>query len=147
MKAILTLLLFLQAYAGESASAISQQDLIGHWQFYKKIYRGIEMPEPPEATLRLHFEFYPDGTDRLFWWHEGEGDWCERIGKYSLEGQELVDEIVWVNPKNTMECARDPDMQKGRVTRTLISLEKGDLHFHLNLGDETLIYIWRKKIP
>lgn len=128
----------------QSAAAGEQPSVVGHWFYYAKVYRGIEMPEHPEATLRLHFTFDAKGESRLYWWHEGDGDYCERRGKYRLEGAEIVDEVIWVNPQNTRDCALDPDMQPGRVTRTTFDLRGEDLVFHLRLGDEPLLYIWKK---
>ncbi len=119
----------------------------GHWFFYKKVFRGIVMPEPPEATLRLHYSFTADGQSRLWWWHEGENDLCERKGEFRIEGNRIVDKITWVNPKNHRDCRADPDMQAGRTSSTEFSLsQEGDLQIHLSLGDDPLIYVW-KKIP
>lgn len=91
--------------------------------------------------------FFADGTDRLYWWHEGDADFCERRGEYSIELPLLVDKIVWVNPKNTFQCSRDPDMQLGKIARTPTSFSGGDFLLHLPLGDETLTYVWQKIIP
>jgi hypothetical protein len=131
MSLLLTLLLTLSAAAADST-------IVGHWLYYKKIFRDIPMPEPPHAPLRLRFDFFPDGTNRLYWWREGQGDWCERMGKYRLEDGILEDKVTWVNPRNSAECARDPDMQLGRVTRTPVTFVDGDFHLHLHLGDDPL---------
>ncbi len=116
----------------------------GHWFFYKKIFKGTEMPEPPSATLRLHFEFYGDGTNKLYWWHEGENDLCTRWGKYTWDGQWLNDEIVKVDPKNHPSCSRDPDMQLGKISKSPVWIENGELKLLLHIGDDDLIYVWRK---
>lgn len=137
-------LLFLLAGVAFLSSAVAADRPVGKWLFYKKIYRGMEMPEPPEATLRLHFEFAEDGSSRLYWWHEGEGDRCERAGRYTLDGNVIVEEATWVNPKNHPDCARDPDMQTGKVTRTPYEIRGGDLWLTLPFSDESLIYVWRK---
>jgi hypothetical protein len=121
-------------------------EIEGHWQYYLKIFKGNEMPEPPEATLRLHFEFYPDGTNRLYWWHEGEDDLCSRTGRYRLEKGILIDEVIAVDPKNHGNCSRDPDMQLGKISRTPYELKKNQLILHLPFGDDTLLYVW-KRIP
>lgn len=150
--ALLKILLILMALPSlswsQSASQEIPSDLMiqGRWQFYKKIWDGIEMPEPPAATLRLFFEFSENKESRLYWWHEGEGDWCERKGEYSLQEGQLVDTITWVNPKNSRFCSNDPDMQLGRITRTPVSINNGDLWLHLHLGDDPLIFVW-KKLP
>jgi hypothetical protein len=133
---ILTLVLPLQASAEDS--------LVGHWFYFLKIFRGQEMPERPEATLRLHYELYEDGRSHLYWWHEGEGDRCETMGLWSVEEGILVDKVTWVDPRNSMACGSDPDMQMGRVTRTPYSFDKGNLRLHLRLSDDWLIYVWKK---
>jgi hypothetical protein len=57
-----------------------------------------------------------------------------------------VDKVVWVNPKNHFTCSRDPDMQLGRVTRTPFRFVGGDLQLALPLGDDTLIYVWKRVV-
>ena len=153
LSTIKTLLFFLLFVGGLSAQAMGNptERILGKWFFYKKIYQNIEMPEPPEATLRLFFEFFPDGTDHLYWTHVGENDICERKGKYRLTnnstGFTLSDEILWVNPKNSGECSRDPDMQVGRKTNTPASFMGNDFALHLDLGGDPLIYVWKKVLP
>lgn len=127
--------------------SFAEDSLVGHWFYYEKIFQGQPMPEPPEATLRLHFEFYADGTDRLYWWHEGEEDLCSRTGKYRLEKGELVDTVIAVDPDNHPSCGRDPDMQLGKTTRTPYSYVGGDLHLALPFGEDTLVYVWKRMDP
>ncbi len=143
MKNIIAVLIVLGFFTG-TAQALEKEDLVGHWHFYKKIYKGMEMPEPPEATLRLEFEFTADGMNHLYWTHQGDTDICERRGNYFVKDDYLVDEIVWVNPKNSSDCAKDPDMQRGKRTITPISIKNKDLYLYMMLGDDPLIYIWKK---
>jgi hypothetical protein len=124
--------------------AKANPSIVGEWFYYKKIYRGVEMPEPPEATLRLYFSFSENGESRLWYWHEGEKDWCERKGQYQWEDNVLKDKIVWVNPKNSSHCSRDPDMQNGGTSTAPLAVMGEDLWLTVNVGDETLIYIWKK---
>ncbi len=138
------LALLLSIFTFASASEPAPQEIVGHWFFYKKVFRGSEMPEPPEATLRLHFEFYADGTNKLYWWHEGENDLCTRWGKYQWDGKDLVDEITKVDPKNHPSCSRDPDMQLGKISRTPVWIENGDMKLLLHIGDDDLIYVWKR---
>lgn len=118
--------------------------LVGHWFYFKKIYQGREMLEPPEATLRLHYKFFADGTSRLYWWHDGEQDRCEREGRYHLENGTIVEEALNVDPGNHPFCSRDPDMQEGRVTRTRFEMVEGNLHLYLPFADDFLVYVWKK---
>jgi hypothetical protein len=143
MRHFLTLMLATLSYA---APALAEDSIVGHWLYFMKIYQGREIPEGPEATLRLHFEFSADGKSRLYWFHEGDRDHCERRGHYTVENSELVDTVDWVDPANTYGCNQDPDMQDGKLTRTPIGFRNGNLVMQLQLGEEQLFYVW-KKIP
>lgn len=131
-------LLFLLSFSAQA------QPIEGHWFFHKKIYQGQEMPEPPSATLRMHFVFSPPGESTLSWWHEGEEDHCARKAVYSVEGNLLLEEVIWVDPENSSFCAEDPDMQLGKKSRTPFYFYGNDLAIRFYLGDEPLDLIWRK---
>ncbi|MCO5143348.1 MAG: hypothetical protein M9962_09690 [Oligoflexia bacterium] len=118
--------------------------IVGHWFYYKKIYQGQEYPERPSSTLRLHFEFNEDGESHLYWWHEGLGDHCSRKGRFYIENDHIVDEVVWVDPNNTADCAYDPDMQKGRKTKTPYYFILDDLVVRFHIGGEPLDYVWKR---
>lgn len=120
-----------------------QEAPVGHWFYYKKIYQGKEMPEPPHATLRLYYEFRADGTSRLYWWHEGENDLCDREGRYTIEGNVIVEKTTKVDPNNHPSCSRDPDMQEGKTTRIPFRMKSDGLHLYLPFSDDFLIYVWR----
>jgi hypothetical protein len=115
--------------------------LWGRWQFTGYIYGG-EFQPPPNPNLVLTFEFLEDGTNILKWYRKNEKGFCERKGKYSYDGEKLSEEIVWVNPDNSFECWRDPDMMLGRKQITPIKREENHLKMVLPLADETLLYIW-----
>ncbi len=127
-------------------SFAAEESVVGHWQYYKKIFDGQEMPEPPSATLRLHFQFSAEGESKLWWWHEGDTDHCQRKGKYKIEGNLLVDEVTWVDPENTQFCSEDRDMQLGKISRTPFKLADGDLSLELHLNDKPLYMVW-KRLP
>lgn len=127
-----------------ACSLLSSPSVEGRWQFYKKIFKGQEMPEPPSATLRMFYEFTPQGESRLWWWHEGERDHCQRRGKFRVEGETLVDETTWIDPDNTMHCAQDPDMQPGKVSRTPFRFRGPDLSLELHINGEPLEMVWRR---
>lgn len=139
-------LLFLLAPFASAGVNPGTEPVVGHWFFYKKLYQGQEMPEPPGATLRMHFEFLEGGESLLYWWHEGEGDHCKRKGKYYVEDGHIVDEVTWVDPENTMHCSQDPDMHLGRKTRTPYYFYGQDLALRFHLGDEPLDLIWKKMV-
>ncbi len=133
---------FIGALLSGTAEAATPID--GHWFYYKKVYRGQEMPEGPDATLRMHYEFDANGDSHLYWWHEGQDDHCRRRGRFSLEDNQIVDEVVWLDPNNTPFCSQDPDMRLGRKTRTPYYFYGNDLALGFNLGDEKLDLIWKR---
>ncbi len=141
MRLFIYAMAILNLCAGEARAS---EPILGHWFFYKKIYLGHEMPEPPSATLRMHFEFEANGVSVLYWWHEGEGDFCRRRGKYSVQGSMLVDEVIWVDPDNSEKCSDDPDMQLGRKTKTPYYFRGPDLALKFHIGDEELDLVWKK---
>ncbi|MGZ3693945.1 MAG: hypothetical protein ACXWQO_07065 [Bdellovibrionota bacterium] len=138
MKLILMLALFL---IGQGASA--DDSLVGHWGYFMKIYKGQEIPEGPDATLRLRYELEADGSSHLFWWHVGEHDHCQRKGHYHTEENLLVDHTEWVDPENTETCSQDPDMQADKTTKTPFSFKDGNLLTRIQLGEEELFYVWK----
>ncbi len=92
----------------------------------------------------MHYEFSASGESSLYWWHEGEGDFCRRKGTYRLEEGQIVDEVKWLDPKNTSRCGDDLDMRLGRLTRTPYIFYGPDLAIRFHLGDETLDMVWKK---
>ncbi len=135
---LLALLSTLPAHAGDAPS------LVGKWTFYKKVFDGQEMPESPQASLRLHFDFSASGDSSLYWWHEGDTDHCAQKGRYHVEGQTLVDEITWVDPANTVDCSSDPDMQQGRTTRTPFYFRGDDLAIRFQINGDPLDMVWKR---
>lgn len=128
------------------AQAADAPPIVGNWLYYKKIYDGRDIPEGPSATLRLHFDFTADGQSHLYWWHEGDSDHCSRTGKYHLEGENLVEESLVVDPNNTQDCASDPDMQPQDKVTTPISFMGEDLVIRFYLNNDPLDFVW-KKLP
>ncbi len=122
-------------YVGSSDST-----LWGKWKYTGFIYKG-QFQAPPNPNLVLTFEFLQDGTDILQWHYLNEEGFCERKGEYSYDGKELTDKIVWVNPKNSIECQRDTDMMAGRTQVTPVKRVDNQLHLDIPLSDDTLIYI------
>lgn len=122
-------------YIGDSDS-----QLWGKWKYIGFIYKG-QFQNPPNPNLNLTFEFLQDGTDILYWNYTNEQGFCERKGEYSYDGTHLTDKIVWVNPKNSIECQRDPDMTTGRLQITPVKRVDDQLHLDIPLSDDTLIYI------
>ncbi len=145
MKIILTVFFILNGPFSKAFSASEEgSSLHGKWKFTKFIYQGQEHP-PLNPNLQLYFEFYKTGTNRLWWYRSDERGFCERIGIYSYQEDKLTDEIVWVNPQNNFDCSKDPDMQMGRKSTTLVEILDYQLRIHMSLAGEPFIYIWEKK--
>lgn len=118
--------------------------IIGHWLYYKKIYEGVEYPEGPNATLRLHFIFFENGESHLYWWHEGLDDHCSRKAKFKVVEDKIEEEIIWVDPNNTADCSYDPDMQMGKKAKIPYFFYGEDFVIRFHIGAEPLDYIWKR---
>jgi len=133
--------LFLNQYANAYFPlAESESSIWGKWKYIGFIYRG-KFQGPPNPNLVLTFEFLKDGSDILRWTYTNEEGFCERKGEYSYDGINLTDKIVWVNPKNSIECQKDPDMVKDKIQITPLRRVDDQIHLDIPLSDETLIYI------
>ena len=117
--------------------------IVGQWHFYKMVYQGKEMP-PRDPNLYLEFDFSEAGESHLFWKTQDKSTFCERRGSYYYDEPWLMDEIQWVNPNNTDDCATDPDMQMGHTTWTKAWMENGEFRLQFKVGDDDLVYVWKK---
>lgn len=140
--AVLTFALMLSSIGFASEQSTSDA-IIGHWQYVGHIYEG-QVQDPINPDLILTFQFNDDGSDRLHWERKNEPGFCERHGQYEYSGEILIDQVTWVNPNNSFECGKDPDMRLGNKTQTRLIYNEGKLYMDLPLGDKTLTYIWQK---
>lgn len=132
------------AYVPQSLALMgSESQIWGQWKYIGFIYRGA-FQGPPNPNLVLTFEFFEDGSDILKWSYTNEEGFCERKGQYSYDGVQLTDKIVWVNPKNSIECQKDPDMVNGKIQITPLRRVDNQIRLEIPLSDETLIYILAK---
>lgn len=116
--------------------------VIGLWHFVEMEWNGNRMP-PRDPRLSLCFEFHSSGESRLYWTYDDGKTFCERKGVYSVSEGSILDEVVWVNPKNRSDCGDDPDMRKGRTSVTPYDWnENGQLRLTLPMGAEDIVYIW-----
>lgn len=120
--------------------------LIGKWQAIGYLYQE-HFIQPPDPQLLLTFEFFPDGTDILYWKNKKEDSFCERYGKWHVKDNLLIDEIVGTNPNNGWDCGGDPDMEIGRINESEFWREDGKLHTVIPLGDEFIVYVWIPVLP
>lgn len=119
--------------------------IVGNWEYFMKVYQNVEMPKSPNDPNYLKFDFTLEGQSRLYWGNTELKTHCNRLGEYKLEGELLVDKVTWVDPENTFGCGNDPDMQLGKVTRTAVFQKNGFFYLVLNLGNEPLYYVWKKR--
>jgi hypothetical protein len=141
---VLSLLVGFQSLAANEGQPLeSNESIQGKWHYIGHFYQDV-FQKPMNPNLVLTFEFTEDGTSRLRWHRTNENGFCERTGKYSFDGKHILDEVTWVNPENTYECGKDPDMQLGHKTETPARLVDGNLQTDLPLGDSFLIFVWEK---
>ncbi|MGE0763637.1 MAG: lipocalin family protein [Bdellovibrionales bacterium] len=124
----------------------STVEIWGEWRYAGFIYEGQRYPLPNQ-DLFLTFTFKPDGRVRLYWTRFNEDGFCEREATYSLEGDQLHQEVVWVNPDNRPDCSHDPDMTLGRKTSNRYQILGQELHLFLQLDDQDFIYLLEKQTP
>lgn len=136
MKLVLSLLMFFQM---QSAWALS-----GTWKFTEMIFKGEHQPLI-NPDLNLTWTFFENGTERLYWDHKGSPDFCERFANYTYENNQIVEVPFALNPQNAADCGKDPDMQLGRkITSKLVTVSNEQMHLHLSVGDDDLIYVLTK---
>jgi len=121
--------------------SLQSSDLAGGWDYTGFIYQGQKYAKPNDK-LHVHFYFESGSLVRLHWTRDEDGSSCERLAVYNIEDDILYQKIIWVNPKNSFECAKDPDMTMDEQTQTPISMaNENELDLHLGLNGEEFIYI------
>lgn len=135
-----TTLLFLPKAHSFIPAQGSESRIWGQWKYIGFIYKGQFQP-PLNPNLVLTFDFLKNGHSILRWSYLNESGFCERKGEYSYDGKNLTDKIFWVNPENSIECQKDPDMTKGRIQITPLRRINDQIHLDITLSDENLIYI------
>lgn len=120
--------------------------LSGTWQFTEIIYQNQRQPLI-SPDLRLQWTFFENGTEKLYWDRNNTIGFCERMAYYKIDKGFLEEEVFATHPQNSHECANDPDMQIGRVSRNKIDIFKNEIWLHFNLGDEELIYVLTPYFP
>ena len=117
--------------------------LHGIWSYDGYVYQNIRYPNP-NPTLHVEFDFFSKELISLKWYRDGENSFCQRIATYDLKKQILQQNIIWVNPRNTIECASDPDMQLNKKTFNKLVQFKNEMHLYLELNGSDFIYILKK---
>lgn len=116
-------------------------EILGHWQAIGYFYQE-QFVQPPDPQLTLTFDFYKDGTHRLYWKMKTEKTFCERKGTWRVEGDQLFVEVTWLNPKNGSQCSEDPDMHIGQKTQSKIRIKDSQLFVEIPFSDSVIIYVW-----
>lgn len=114
-------------------------ELQGAWKLSAMEYKGQNLPLP-NPDLFLTWTFYANGTERLYWDRGGE-EFCERFAHFSVADGYLKEVTFALNPKNSIECSRDPDMQMGKETLTQIQILEKQLRLLIPMGEDELVYI------
>jgi len=134
---LLSLFLFNPLLAEAGIKLSGEYKLVGH------IYKGVEIPlMNPNLNMRL--TFFENGTDRLYWDRIGEHGFCERFSNYKIENGHISESVYAVNPNNSFECTKDPDMNVGRKTTSKIDINDQRILLYLQLSDEEFVYIFKE---
>lgn len=112
---------------------------MGEWRLKTMIYKGEDLPLP-NPDLYLSWTFFKNGTERLYW-DRGGPEFCERFANFVIRSGFLIEHSFALNPHNALDCAKDPDMQLDRETRTKLEFSQNQMKLFFQLGDDELIYI------
>lgn len=123
----------------------SAKDIIGNWQAVGYFYND-DWIQPENLKTTLIFEFFEDGTNRLFWKLINDPRFCERKGKWTVSNGLLHDEVIWVNPDNGLDCGGDPDMQLGSKASSEFWRNGDQLFVKIPFSSEFLIYVWQLQV-
>lgn len=129
--------------AGTPEESHDAYQIAGTWKFHELSHDGVRQPRP-NPDLQLYYRLDPDFRSTLYWTRTGERMFCQREGRWHLEGNLIHDEILKAHADNSPECAQDPDMRPGRTSVTPISIIDGEIWMSLNAGENPIIYIWRR---
>jgi len=140
---LLATLISFGAVGIDSQDAPEAEVLWGNWQFHRYILKG-ETHSIPNPQLVLQYEFFADGTNRLFWTRKNEPGFCERQALYLYQDELIHQEVVWVNPENSIECSKDMDMQLGQKNTTRLKRVGEFLHLHIPFSGEDFIYVLKR---
>lgn len=134
------LLLFSEVSLGASRnSSLSGQV----WEYADYIYRQERRPRP-NLALHVRFEFNTDSLMNLSWFRDNEDTYCHRTAEYTWIQNIIHQKIIWVDPRNSIECGLDPDMQLGRESDNVLEMVGNELFLHLELGGEDFIYVLKR---
>lgn len=140
---LLATLISLGAVSTDSLEAPEAEVIWGNWQFHRTILKG-ETNSIPNPQLVLQYEFFADGTNRLFWTRKNEPGICERQALYRYQDELIHQEVVWVNPENAIGCSSDVDMQLGNKNTARLKRVGEFLHLYIPFSGEDFIYVLKR---
>jgi hypothetical protein len=118
--------------------------LIGIWMYSSLIYQGQPIPKP-NPDLKMYYTFKSDQQNEIYYYRENENGFCRRTASYEvLDNTRLIQKVVEVDPDNADFCGQDPDMQLGTTTEVNFEIKNDKLYLELQLGEDTLVYVWEK---
>jgi hypothetical protein len=134
------LLFFLLVWSG-SCFAIQTSDVIGTWRYVSYLYHGQINPLP-NPDLELLFKFDTKGIMTISWTRKNDTGFCEAESSFQIVNNQLISQVTKTNPKNTIECSMDPDMQVGKKSTDPIELRDNQLFLNIGLSGEDFYYIF-----
>lgn len=141
-------ILMIQVLMEMAYGAEVQEKIVASWLLDHLIYEEQDM-QLPNPDLRLTFNFFENGTLRIHWNRGNVTEFCESFSNWKIENATekhmLTQNTFALNPKNSADCSRDPDMKLGPKPATEIRLENDQLFIVLMLADQNLIYVFNKQ--
>lgn len=117
--------------------------LLGLWDYVAFFYQDHRYVKPNPA-LHVTFDFETETEVRLKWIRDEDNSLCERLATYHVKDNILFQKVTWVNPDNSFECGKDPDMVMGSESETKFEIKDDELNLYLGLNGEDFIYILKR---
>lgn len=117
--------------------------LLGIWIFSAVIYQGHLM-DPPNPNLKLYYSFLSETRNEIYYYRDDEKGYCKRWAEYNADGQNIEQTVIEVDPINNNSCSDDSDMVMNTHSIVKYEITNDQLHLHLPLGEEEIIYIFSK---
>lgn len=118
---------------------------VGLWQAVGYFYNDDFVPAL-DTSFVISYEFFDNGENIMMWERKNTSHLCRRKGKWEVtEKNWISDEVVWLDPKNSMDCGSDTDMQIGKKTFTEFVRCENYLFTKYPFVNEYLIYAWEKR--
>lgn len=107
------------------------------------IYQNNPLP-PPNPSLKIYYNFHSESENELFYYRENENGTCRRSAKYKIDNSRIEQTVTSVDSENAFFCDQDTDMQLGNISNVKYEIKDDTLYLYLPLGEEGIIYVWKK---